>query len=136
VAEFRVRRFDGEYRWVIADGVPRFSSKGEFKGYAGSLLDITERKEAEERLRAVNADLARELEERTRTEKEVQALSARLISAQEEERARLARELHDDVSQQIAALSIGMSSLKRHIPQQQADVREQSDRIHHLTCLP
>jgi PAS domain S-box-containing protein len=128
--EYRIRRFDGEDRWVIAEGVPRFSSKGEFEGYAGSLLDITERKEAEERLRAVNADLARELEERTRTEKEVQALSARLISAQEEERALLARELHDDVSQQIAALSIGMSNLKRQIPQQQADVREQSDRIH------
>jgi len=62
-------------------------------------------------------------------EKEVQALNARLISAQEDERARLARELHDDVSQQVAALSIGMSNLKRQIPQQQVDVREQSDRI-------
>jgi PAS domain S-box-containing protein len=128
--EFRVRRFDGEYRWVIADGVPRFSSKGEFEGHAGSWLDITERKEAEERLRSVNADLARELRERTRTEQEVQALSARLISAQEEERARLARELHDDLSQQVAALSIGMSNLKRQIPQQQVNAHEQSDRIH------
>jgi signal transduction histidine kinase len=63
-------------------------------------------------------------------EKEVQALNARLIGAQEEERARLARELHDDVSQQIAALSIGMSNLKRQIPPQQGEAREQTNRIH------
>jgi signal transduction histidine kinase len=62
-------------------------------------------------------------------EQEVRALSERLINVQEEERARLARELHDDISQQVAALSIGMSNLKRQIPQQQGDAREQSDRI-------
>jgi len=129
VAEFRVRRFDGEYRWVIADGVPRFSSKGELEGYAGSLLDITERKEAEDRLRVVNADLARELEERTRTEQEVRALSARLIGAQEAERARLARELHDDISQQVAALGIAMSNLNRKIPWQ-PETLAQSEHIH------
>jgi signal transduction histidine kinase len=62
-------------------------------------------------------------------EQEIKALSERLMNAQEEERARLARELHDDLSQQVAALSIGMSNLKRQIPQQQMEVREQSDRI-------
>ena len=62
-------------------------------------------------------------------EQEVRALSERLINAQEEERARIARELHDDLSQQVAALSIGMSNLKRQIPREQADAREQSDHI-------
>jgi len=126
--EFRVRRFDGEYRWVIAHGVPRFSEKGEFVGYAGSMTDITERREAEASLRAANTGLAHELEERSRAEREIQALTARLIGAQEEERARIARELHDDLSQQIAALSIGMSNLKRKIPQQPEAVA-QSERI-------
>lgn len=63
------------------------------------------------------------------TEREIKALSARLINAQEEERSRLARELHDDVSQQIAAIAIGMSNLKRQIPTEQAGAREQSGRI-------
>jgi signal transduction histidine kinase len=62
-------------------------------------------------------------------ERGIRALSARLITAQEEERARLARELHDDLSQQIAAMSIGMGILKSQIPQQQVDARAQCDRI-------
>lgn len=63
-------------------------------------------------------------------ERRIKALSGRLMNAQEEERARIARELHDDLSQQIAALSIAMGNLKQHIPQEQADVRAQGDRIH------
>jgi two-component system sensor histidine kinase UhpB len=62
-------------------------------------------------------------------ERRIRALSRRLISTQEEERAHLARELHDDISQQIAALSIGMGNLKTQIPQQHVDAREHSDLI-------
>jgi signal transduction histidine kinase len=62
-------------------------------------------------------------------EREIRALSARLISAQEEERTRIAGELHDDLSQQVAAMSIGMGILKSQIPPQQVDARAQSDRI-------
>ncbi|MBZ5618429.1 MAG: sensor histidine kinase [Acidobacteriia bacterium] len=77
--------------------------------------------------------LARNLKERVlqsrEAERELEALSARLIHAQEEERTRLARELHDDLAQQIAALSIGLSNLKRKIPQQDAEARGQSELI-------
>jgi PAS domain S-box-containing protein len=45
--EYRLRRADGEYRWVIESGVPRYTSGGEFAGYIGSNIDITERKRAE-----------------------------------------------------------------------------------------
>jgi PAS domain S-box-containing protein len=45
--EYRLRRKGGDYRWVLANGVPRFSSSGVFSGYIGSCLDITERKQAE-----------------------------------------------------------------------------------------
>jgi signal transduction histidine kinase len=74
-------------------------------------------------------NLKRSVSQARQAEREIRALSARLIDAQEEERARLARELHDDLSQQIAALSIGMSNLKREIPPEQAEAREQSDRL-------
>jgi PAS domain S-box-containing protein len=73
--------------------------------------------------------IIRDISERARTEKEIKALSARLLNAQEEERSRLARELHDDISQQIAALSIGMSNLRKQIPAEQTGAREQSKRI-------
>jgi PAS domain S-box-containing protein len=46
--EFRIRRGDGEYRWVVNQGIPRISPTGGFLGYAGAVLDISERKRAEE----------------------------------------------------------------------------------------
>jgi PAS domain S-box-containing protein len=46
--EYRLRRADGEYRWILDDGVPRFTSGGIFAGYIGSCVDITEKRQAEE----------------------------------------------------------------------------------------
>jgi two-component system sensor histidine kinase UhpB len=48
--------------------------------------------------------------------KQIQSLVGRLITAQEAERTRIARELHDDINQEVAALAIGLSSLKRQLP--------------------
>ncbi|MFZ4621710.1 MAG: sensor histidine kinase [Bacteroidota bacterium] len=50
--EYRLRRADGVFRWLIDEGSPRFDSKGEFIGYIGHCLDITERKLSEEALRS------------------------------------------------------------------------------------
>jgi len=47
---YRLRRHDGAYRWIIDDGCPRYDSKGEFIGYIGHCLDITEYKQAEEEI--------------------------------------------------------------------------------------
>jgi PAS domain S-box-containing protein len=46
--EYRLRRADGEYRWILDDGVPRFTPAGTFTGYIGSCVDITEKRRAEE----------------------------------------------------------------------------------------
>jgi PAS domain S-box-containing protein len=128
--EFRIRRFDGEYRTVVSEAVPRFSSKGQFIGFAGAIMDITGRRRAEEQLRTANASLETELAKRIRNEQKIQTLSAKLIEAREDERKRLARELHDDLNQQVAAVSIAMGNLKRHIPAEQIELRDQSVRIH------
>jgi PAS domain S-box-containing protein len=48
--EYRLRRYDGEYRWVLDTGVPRFERGGNFAGYIGSCTDITEFKQAQEAL--------------------------------------------------------------------------------------
>src|SRR4029077_1764237 len=42
VMQYRLRRNDGEYRWISDDGVPRFDAHGAFAGYIGSCVDITE----------------------------------------------------------------------------------------------
>jgi PAS domain S-box-containing protein len=49
--EYRLRRHDGEYRWILDHGVPRYSPGGDFLGYIGSCIDITERKQVEARER-------------------------------------------------------------------------------------
>jgi PAS domain S-box-containing protein len=58
--EYRLRRHDGEYRWMLVKGVPRFMSDGEFSGYIGSCIDITERKQVEEILRQSQAEAERQ----------------------------------------------------------------------------
>jgi len=49
--EYRLRRHDGEYRWLLDHGIPRYAERGEFVGYIGSCIDVTERRQAEEALR-------------------------------------------------------------------------------------
>ena len=94
--QYRFRRHDGEYRWLLDRGVPRFNSDGSFAGYIGSCVDITERKLAEEALASIGR---------------------RLIEAQEEERTWIARELHDDINQRIALLTIELEQLRQHLPE-------------------
>jgi diguanylate cyclase (GGDEF)-like protein/PAS domain S-box-containing protein len=48
--EYRLRRRDGEYRWILDNGVPRFDARGNFEGYIGSCFDITERMRNEQEL--------------------------------------------------------------------------------------
>jgi signal transduction histidine kinase/ABC-type uncharacterized transport system substrate-binding protein len=73
-----------------------------------TVLDITERKEAGEAL---------------------MNLSGQLIQAREEECARIARELHDDVSQNVALISLGLDQLSQHPPQSQQELREMAQEI-------
>jgi signal transduction histidine kinase len=59
--EYRLRRADGEYRWLLESGVARYTVAGEFAGYIGSNIDVTDLKRAEEereRFRQLQADLA------------------------------------------------------------------------------
>lgn len=57
--EYRLRNADGNFRWVFDSGAPRFSATGEFLGYIGSCVDITDRKESEEALRVAHEEVSR-----------------------------------------------------------------------------
>ena len=214
--EYRLRRHDGEYRWMLDTGVPRFTADGSFAGYIGSCIDVTDRHVAQETVHAsetkfralfesnllpiiywneagtivdsneaflqltgftneevkagklqadplisedrsaskkaredwhvtqkrlmqfekqfvlrdgrhipvlVTASLSgkrhsgmaflMDLTERKRTEQTLRDLSARLIHGQEEERTRIARELHDDIGQRMALISIELEQLSQ-----------------------
>ena len=102
--EHRLRRHDGEYRWVVTAGVPRYNVDGSFAGYIGTAVDITERKLAEEALSTV---------------------SQKLIEAHEEESSRIARELHDDINQRLAVVSVRLGYLKQSPPASAADLEQE-----------
>jgi PAS domain S-box-containing protein len=89
---FRVVRPDGNLIWLEANGRVFFDDQGRRQRIVGMVADVTERKHAQEALSGV---------------------SRRLIEAQENERTRIARELHDDLSQRMALLQIGLEQLAR-----------------------
>jgi PAS domain S-box-containing protein len=98
--EYRLRRCDGEYRWLLESWQPRVITDGAFAGFIGSAIDVTD-------LKAARATLSN--------------LNHRLMEAQEQERTRLARELHDDVSQRMTLLAIELEQLRGALPEDAAD---------------
>ncbi|SOE01674.1 PAS domain S-box protein [Caenispirillum bisanense] len=86
--EYRLRRADGTYRWVIDAAVPRFGADGSFLGHIGSVFDIDDRREAEER----QALLAREVDHRARNALAVVQAVVRLTPADSPEAYREAIE--------------------------------------------
>jgi PAS domain S-box-containing protein len=89
--EYRLRRLDGEYRWLLDSSEPRFTPDGSLIGYVASAVDVTD-------LKAARAALS--------------SLSGRLMEAQDQERSRLASELHDDVSQRISFLAMDVARIR------------------------
>jgi PAS domain S-box-containing protein len=89
-AEFRLQGRDGKYRWLLNHVRPRQDEAGEAVGFVAGCTDMTERLESQARLHE---------------------LSGRLIRAQEEERRRVARELHDDLQQRLALLAIEIEGM-------------------------
>lgn len=110
--EHRLLRRDGTVRWVgfrsrtlfVGDGLARKPVRT-----MGAMIDMTERKQVEEALHQGQRELQQ-------SQAQLQDLTARLITAQDSERQRIARDLHDDFSQRLAALALDVASLQRQPP--------------------
>ena len=107
-AEFRFQRDDGTQRWIIARGRFYYTNDGGAERMLGLAIDVTERKMTEEAL---------------------SRLSGRLIDAQEEERKRIAREIHDDYNQRVALLALEVEGLADSIGNSPAGVGQ---RLHQI----
>jgi signal transduction histidine kinase len=111
--EYRLRRHDAEYRWIMDVGVPRFNQDGSFAGYVGIATDVTERKQAEEAMLGINR---------------------RLIEAQERERTRIGRELHDDINQRLALLAMELENLRENPSRVRKRAQELWQGIHEIAA--
>ncbi len=128
--EYRLRRSDGVYRWMFDVASPRVNRDGSFGGFIGSASDTTDHKLAQQAL---------------------EKISGQLIEAQEKERSRIARDLHDDICQRLALLSMeieranrtstgslaatkqNLEDIKKHCSEIATDVQSLSHQLHSAT---
>lgn len=99
-SEYRLRSAAGEYRWFRARAVPLRNLRGEIVRWYGSCSDIHDSKLLEKSIRESAIELERLVDSRTA---ELRRLSGRLMTMQDEERRRIAREIHDGLGQELAA---------------------------------
>jgi len=110
--ELRLKGVDGLYRWWALTLAPRFAHDGSVDGCIGVCHDVTSRRH----MQATLAELAR-----------------KLIAAQETERSRIARELHDDLGQQVALLATQLDTLKPTSDRQrERELESARDSLHAL----
>lgn len=106
--EHRMLHKDGGVKWMLSRGAAIRSADGRLRRLVGIKIDITRRKQSEEAHRENQAILRQ-------SHKRIQELAGKLIASQEVERARLARDLHDDLSQRVATLSLALGALKNRL---------------------
>lgn len=104
-SELRLVQADGTVVWVLVQAVPEVGSRGAIRGWVGTLTDITERKRTE-----------LELED---TSRQLRRLTAHIESVREEESARMAREVHDQLGSTLTMVKLGLATALEKIDEEQ-----------------
>jgi two-component system, sensor histidine kinase PdtaS len=120
--EYRMRRYDGEYRWVFDQGAPRFEGDGRFVGYIGSCVDVTEQRLARDALAVLTRDLEHRVRERT---------------AIAQEREVLLREVHHRVKNDLQLISslLNMQARRLSDPESVAALEDSQARVQTIALI-
>jgi PAS domain S-box-containing protein len=114
--EFPLRGADGVYRWFLTRVSPFRDPEGNITRWFGTNTNIDEQRQLLQSLSEARDQLEKRIEDRTAelraANESLRDLSARLMKVQDEERKRLARELHDSVGQILAALGMNIAALQ------------------------
>jgi PAS domain S-box-containing protein len=110
--DHRLRRHDGEYRWTVTVGVPRYGSDRSFSGYVGTAVDVTDRKLVEVALRDSHAALRERTSELERRTTQLSQMASDLTLAEQNAREELAKTLHDGLQQLLVSAAM---TLDRHL---------------------
>ena len=107
-AEYRLRGKNGDYRWFRARAVPIKNDQGKAVKWYGTCSDIHDSKLLEQAIRDNAIELEKMVDRRT---DELRRLSVRLMSAQDQERRRIARDLHDGLGQELAVAKMVLDKM-------------------------
>jgi PAS domain S-box-containing protein len=113
-AEYRLRSRDGSYRWFRARALP-IRDDGKIVRWYGTCSDIQDSKLLEQSIRDNALELEKMVDRRT---DELRRLSTRLMTMQDQERRRLARDLHDGLGQELAVAKMVLDKMILHKPAQ------------------
>jgi PAS domain S-box-containing protein len=127
-SEYRLRRKDGLYRWFRARAVPIRDLDGKIMKWYGTCSDIHDSKVLEQSIRDSAIELERMVDDRTAA---LRRLSGRLLTMQDDERRRIARELHDGLGQELAAAKMMMDGIigTKSVQANQRAAKEASETI-------
>lgn len=117
--KFRLKRADGQYRWLLDHGVPLYEPDGTFAGYIGSCIDITDLEAARQTLERSNSDLERLVDERTeklRQSNEQLRLSERMAAL-----GTLAAGIGHDLGNLLLPMRIRLDLLEQRLPPEGRD---------------
>jgi len=114
-SEYRIRGRNGQYRWFRARAVPIRDFEGQIVKWYGTCTDIHDSKLLEQSIRENANELERLVDDRTAA---LRRLSGRLLTMQDDERRRIARELHDGLGQELAAAKMMMDGILEKNPAQ------------------
>lgn len=125
-SEYRLRGKDGQYRWFRARALPLRDHTGNILRWYGICSDIHDSKLLEHSMRDSAVELERMVDERTAA---LRFLSGRLMTMQDDERRRIARELHDGLGQELVAIKMMMNGILQDAPKLAGRIGEVTNMI-------